>query len=394
MSMSGRPASSAEQRRRDLMSDLQPAAWQADPEPGLQALVRAACQLSSCPAGALSLLEGDWVQHAWRQGFPLAATPREAAVCTLTIESAVPLLITDLQRDDRLPARQLARQTEGWRFYAAWPVRVGEVCVGSFCVLDTQPRQLDPALQAAFAEMALAAGELLTGRLHRQRLVGQVERECRTRRDMLSQLSHELRTPLNAILGFAQLMAQDPDHPLPAPQRLRVQRLIDAGDGLVNAFSDLLNMTRGGTPLRTFDLTPQPVVDDGVASGRSQTREDRRRAVLYIEDEPLNVLLMQEIFRSRPQWQLHVAETGQQGVEAALSLLPDLVLVDMNLPDFNGIEVLRRLRSAGSSLHCVVLSADAMPEQVQSARDAGFRDYWTKPVQVDELLHALTQTLG
>jgi signal transduction histidine kinase/ActR/RegA family two-component response regulator len=112
------------------------------------------------------------------------------------------------------------------------------------------------------------------------------------------------------------------------------------------------------------------------------------RVVLYIEDEPLNVLLMEEVFRTQPGWTLHVAHDGASGVELAAKVRPDLVLIDMNLPDMNGLEVLTRLRSkpVTAGLLCVALSADAMGEQIAAARAAGFDDYWTKPIDLTRLL--------
>jgi signal transduction histidine kinase/CheY-like chemotaxis protein len=112
------------------------------------------------------------------------------------------------------------------------------------------------------------------------------------------------------------------------------------------------------------------------------------RVVLYVEDEPLNVLLMEEVFRTQPGWTLHVAHDGTSGVELAVRVQPDLALIDMNLPDMNGLEVLRRLRAdpATARLLCVALSADAMSEQIAAARAAGFDDYWTKPIDLTRLL--------
>ena len=120
------------------------------------------------------------------------------------------------------------------------------------------------------------------------------------------------------------------------------------------------------------------------------------RTVLYIEDEPLNALLMQEVFRLRPAWSLHVAGTGQQGLDRCAELLPDAVLVDMNLPDMNGAEVVRRLRMEPRTraLRCIALSADVMAEQIDAALAAGFDDYWTKPIDVAQVLSGLGRLLG
>jgi PAS domain S-box-containing protein len=131
--------------------------------------------------------------------------------------------------------------------------------------------------------------------------------------------------------------------------------------------------------------------DDTQPAGGSVGTDGARangRVVLYIEDEPLNVLLMEEVFRTQPGWTLHVAHDGASGVELASKVRPDLVLIDMNLPDMNGLEVLGRLRSqpATARLLCVALSADAMGEQIAAARAAGFDDYWTKPIDLTRLL--------
>jgi signal transduction histidine kinase/ActR/RegA family two-component response regulator len=119
------------------------------------------------------------------------------------------------------------------------------------------------------------------------------------------------------------------------------------------------------------------------------------RVVLYIEDEPLNVLLMEEVFRTQPGWTLHVAHDGASGVELAGKVRPDLVLIDMNLPDMNGLDVLGRLRSqpATARLLCVALSADAMGEQIAAARAAGFDDYWTKPIDLTRLLENVRRVI-
>jgi CheY-like chemotaxis protein len=78
-------------------------------------------------------------------------------------------------------------------------------------------------------------------------------------------------------------------------------------------------------------------------------------------------------------------------VRLARELRPSLILIDMQLPDMDGIEVLRRLRAdaATASAPCVALSANAMPEDVAAAKAAGFDDYWTKPIDLAAFLNAV-----
>jgi CheY-like chemotaxis protein len=109
-----------------------------------------------------------------------------------------------------------------------------------------------------------------------------------------------------------------------------------------------------------------------------------QRHVLYIEDEAVNVLLMQEVFRLRPNWRLTVAGEGAEGVGLAIEEPPDLILVDMNLPDMSGLQVIEQLRASEATryLPCIALSADALREQIDVALRAGFDEYWTKPIDI------------
>jgi PAS domain S-box-containing protein len=115
--------------------------------------------------------------------------------------------------------------------------------------------------------------------------------------------------------------------------------------------------------------------------------------LLYIEDNAVNVLLVEELVRNLSGLRIASEPTGAAGVARARELRPDLVLVDMQLPDFDGFEVLRRLRAAPetAAIDCIALSANAMPEDIERALKAGFADYWTKPIDFSAFLAALQQ---
>jgi len=104
---------------------------------------------------------------------------------------------------------------------------------------------------------------------------------------------------------------------------------------------------------------------------------------------------VRELLAKRPRLAFHGASDGESGVRAAIELQPALVLIDMQLPDIDGMQVLRLLRAdpRTASATCVALSANAMTEDVQRARAAGFDDYWTKPIDLAAFLTALDRLL-
>jgi CheY-like chemotaxis protein len=117
----------------------------------------------------------------------------------------------------------------------------------------------------------------------------------------------------------------------------------------------------------------------------------RRKRVLYIEDNPVNAITVQELVQNHTRLDIVIEENGSNGVERAQQMLPDLILIDMQLPDFDGLEVLRRLKASPltASLTCIALSANAQSQYIADALAAGFDDYWTKPIEFDEFLRAL-----
>jgi len=120
------------------------------------------------------------------------------------------------------------------------------------------------------------------------------------------------------------------------------------------------------------------------------------RQLLYIEDNPVNALIIGELLDRRGDLKLHVAVDGGSGVAQARALQPDLILLDMQLPDFDGYEVLRRLRADAdtAAIPCIALSANAMPQDIERALKAGVSDYWTKPLDFKAFMASLETLFG
>jgi CheY-like chemotaxis protein/anti-sigma regulatory factor (Ser/Thr protein kinase) len=109
--------------------------------------------------------------------------------------------------------------------------------------------------------------------------------------------------------------------------------------------------------------------------------------VLYVEDNPINLMLMEQFLLRWPSVRLLSADTGEGGLARLRADRFDLVLLDMQLPDMHGTEVLGALRREGllDVAPIVVLSASAMPEAVDAALAAGASEYWTKPLNLVRL---------
>ncbi|MCR4309478.1 MAG: PAS domain S-box protein [Deltaproteobacteria bacterium] len=136
--------------------------------------------------------------------------------------------------------------------------------------------------------------------------------------------------------------------------------------------------------------------DDASASAQPHVPHGaRRNTVLYVEDNPANLKLVEQIIARHPDIHLLTAVNGNSGIEIARASLPDVILVDINLPDINGFEVLRILRSdlATAQIPIVAVSANAMPLDVERGLKAGFFRYLTKPIKVTEFMEAMDMAL-
>ena len=174
------------------------------------------------------------------------------------------------------------------------------------------------------------------------------------------------------------------------------KRLVEAMGGRLNVWSQLgrgsrfkveLPLARGARDQGGYT---QPL------DFPSQWDTGREYSVLYIEDDEVNVVLMEQLFATQPDWRLECATTGVQGLTAAVRHRPHVILLDMNLPDMSGIDVFRRLRGdpRTSDIPCVAVSADALPAHVQRVHNLGFEDYWTKPLDLPATVQKLKRLLA
>ena len=121
-----------------------------------------------------------------------------------------------------------------------------------------------------------------------------------------------------------------------------------------------------------------------------------RYTVIYIEDNPSNIAFMREVLADFERIRLLAIPTAEVGIEVVRAQLPDLVVMDINLPGMSGFEAARRLREWPETAHIpiIALTAAAMSGDRKRATEAGFRKYLTKPVKIEELLETLEGILS
>ncbi|MEQ1659605.1 MAG: ATP-binding protein, partial [Hylemonella sp.] len=112
-----------------------------------------------------------------------------------------------------------------------------------------------------------------------------------------------------------------------------------------------------------------------------------KRTVLYVEDSPANLRLVQKILSKRADIELLVANNAEDGLVLAGRVRPALILLDLNLPGMDGFEALQRLRAdpATRAIPVIAVSANAMKRDIERGRAAGFQDYLVKPINVRDL---------
>jgi CheY-like chemotaxis protein len=120
------------------------------------------------------------------------------------------------------------------------------------------------------------------------------------------------------------------------------------------------------------------------------------KTVLYVEDHPVNTLLVEAIFASRPDVRLLTTTLGATGLDMAQQHRPDLILLDLHLPDMTGDVFMRKLRTleAAANVPVIIVSADALHERQTHLRDLGVAEYITKPFDLSDFERKLDLYLG
>ena len=163
---------------------------------------------------------------------------------------------------------------------------------------------------------------------------------------------------------------------------------VESTVGVGSVFWFELNAVAGPAPAPEAPV-PAPTPDPAAPPG------SRNQTLLYIEDNPANLKLVEEIIARRSDLRLLTALDGNTGIERARAARPDVILLDINLPDINGFQVLSILRSeaATAAIPVLAISANAMAADIERGLRAGFLGYITKPIKVTSFIEVLDAAL-
>jgi PAS domain S-box-containing protein len=312
-------------------------------------------------------------------------------------------MINDVLDLSRIESGNLKLQIE--------PVQLPELLAGSLAIVDTEAKRRGLSVTTDLAEgTAVLMGDatrlkqilvnLLSNAVKYNADGGRVHIASRLRPHDMVEIA-----VTDTGLGMTAEQLAELFQPF---NRLGRERSSHEGTGIGLVISQRLAELMGGS-LRARSIAgegssfilalPRAVEADTVPSSldplQTSSAEYHRRIVHYVEDNETNVEVMRGILAQRPQVQLEVSVNGLDGLSAIRDRRPDLVLLDMHLPDLSGLELLQRLKADPdtSDIPVVAVSADATAQQIDAALRAGASLYLTKPVSVSELLAVVDEVL-
>ncbi len=177
------------------------------------------------------------------------------------------------------------------------------------------------------------------------------------------------------------------------------KQLIELMNGLISVKSDnqgsSFTISLPLSNISTSEISKKENIEDVSETELNEAIEEQM-TILYIEDNPANLALIEEILTSKTKIKLLSAPNAHIGLELARTRIPNLILMDINLPEMNGLEAYKHLQSYEETQHIpvIAMSANAMDSDVKQALEIGFHSYIVKPIRVNIFLQQIREVLA
>ena len=331
-------------------------------------IVRIAAELCGVPIAMVNFID---YERQWTKASTfelITECPRDISFCGHVVEQAKLLVVNDATADERFRDNPLVAGPPNVRSYVGVPLTLstGEV-MGSLCVFDFYPRALPPAQRDALCALARS---IVTHLELRAIVLGTGDRERRAAAVVARDLG-ELRAPMD-VIAAALHSIQDQAWAIADRTSLDVAR---------RAFADLYTRV-AGSPFEPLRQGAQAIVPDNLV-GRALTGVD----VLVVEDATIHQKVIRAMLEPHGA-RVHVATTGEEGLEMFRQRRFGLVLMDRHLPGIDGLQVIEEMRAleAAGDRRTPILGASATVDVIarEDFRRAGADDTLAKPIRLNE----------
>lgn len=240
-------------------------------------------------------------------------------------------------------------------------------------------------IESLQTELTKAHGEIEQLRNDLQRAELRKLALCETAERKLKSFGREFRVPLASVLGFADLLSVTCKG-----DTNELNQIAIAGHQLMDLITDL-EKSQVLSLLEDEPVDPVPLEPEPPAPANSSSH-----VVLHVEDNETNFRLVERILEEREGLSVIWAKNGEEGIAQTVQQNPALVLLDLNLPDIHGGELLQQLKSnpATKDIPVIVVSADVSSSQIERMLQAGASNYLTKPFEIKRLLCLVDEALG
>lgn len=365
-------------------------------EDRLDDLTKLTASILDVPICLITLMDADRQTFISKVGTDTKGNQRKLAFCKYTVVQEDILEVQDTTQDERFSQNSLVISSPNIRYYIGSPLIDEEgFIIGTVCGYDLKPRQMNEAQKIALKQITSTVMQLIKLRkvdLEQIAYKSELDRTVKMKDRFLSDISHEIRTPLTSIIGFTELLTSSE---LSKGQRSHAETVKIAAKRLTEVVNEVFD---------TYKIAPHENTSDNDSRNKlsAQLPVSNKISPLVIPSlNGLKILLAEDnkhlqilcrTFIERNEGEIHIVSNGQEAIDYLAKHEIDVVLLDMQMPVKNGIQVAKHIRNE-LNLDCSVIGCSANLLNVDyTTDDFKFLDeFITKPYTEFRLISEILQ---